>query len=59
MYTHDMPREKVHRNFKAQTLYLTPAAVIELSALAKRTRIAKAVLLREAVDMLLRKYERG
>jgi predicted DNA-binding protein len=49
---------KPNRTFKAQTLYLTPAAVIELAALAKRTRISKAVLLREAVDTLLRKYER-
>lgn len=36
-----------------QSIYLDPSKAVMLDALAKRTRIPKAVLLREAVDLLL------
>ena len=39
-----------------QLLLLEPAKAALLEALAKRTRIARQVLLREAVDDLLMKY---
>ncbi len=41
-----------------QSLYLEPAKAEALDALAGNSRIPKAVLLREAVDDLLRKYSR-
>lgn len=40
----------------AQTIYLDPDKADQLDALAARTRIPKASLLREAVDDLLRKH---
>jgi predicted DNA-binding protein len=45
------PRLKV-----LQSLYLEPVQAEQLDELAARTRIAKAVLLREAVDDLLAKH---
>jgi hypothetical protein len=39
-----------------QSLYLEPGQAEQLDALAVRTRIPKAVLLREAVDDLLAKH---
>jgi predicted transcriptional regulator len=42
-----------------QSLYLEPEVAKRLDALAERTRIPKAVLLREAVDDLLTKHESG
>ena len=41
-----------------QSLYLEPEKASELDELAETSRIPKAVLLREAVDMLLKKYEK-
>lgn len=38
-------------------MYLTPDQMKKLNALAERTRIPRAVLVREAVDMLLEKYK--
>lgn len=40
-----------------QSLYLDPEKALSLDALAGQTRIPKAVLLREAVDDLLAKYQ--
>jgi predicted DNA-binding protein len=40
-----------------QPLYLEPEKAEQLKQLAANTRIAKAVLLREAVDDLLTKYK--
>lgn len=51
-----MTADKPNRSYKAQTTYLTPLAHGQLNNLSKRLRIPKAVLLREAVDMLLAKY---
>lgn len=45
------------RKMHVQSLYLEPEAAKRLDALAERTRIPKAVLLREAVDDLLAKHE--
>ena len=39
------------------SLYLSPEMLKEFKALAARTRIPQAVLFREAVEDLLRKYE--
>jgi hypothetical protein len=47
---------KVNREKHAQNLYLEPEKAVLLDELAKETRIAKAVLLREAVDDLLTKH---
>jgi len=47
------PRDK-HQ----QTIYLEPEKADLLDALAKETRIPKAVLLREAVDDLLVKHRK-
>lgn len=47
------------RKMHVQSLYLEPEMAKRLDALAERTRIPKAVLLREAVDDLLAKYEAG
>lgn len=44
------------RRLKAQPIYLEPEKSEALDGLAAETRIAKAVLLREAVDDLLSKY---
>jgi Ribbon-helix-helix domain len=44
------------RKFSLQSLYLEPDRAALLDKLAAETRIAKAVLLREAVDDLLVKY---
>ena len=41
---------------KTHTVYLDPDRHDLFAQLAKKTRIAQAVLLREAVDDLLRKY---
>ena len=48
------PTRKKH----VQTLYLEPEQAKAFDALAKRTRIPKAVLLREAVDDLLVKHQK-
>lgn len=48
------PRPK--RNKILQSLYLEPEQAESLDRLAERTRIPKAVLLREAVDKLLLEY---
>lgn len=45
------------RKLHQQALYLEPEKAERLDALAKRTRIPRAVLLREAVDDLLAKYD--
>lgn len=45
------------RKMTMQSLYLEPKKAEELDALAARTRIPKAVLLREAVDDLLEKHK--
>jgi predicted DNA-binding protein len=47
------------RKMHVQSLYLEPEVAKRLDALAERTRIPKAVLLREAVDDLLTKHESG
>jgi len=39
-------------------MYLRPEQMKKLNALTERTRIPRAVLVREAVDMLLTKYKR-
>ena len=52
MDTRAMTPRKLH----AQPIYLEPERAELLDALAAETRIAKAVLLREAVDDLLTKY---
>jgi hypothetical protein len=41
-----------------QSLYLEPEKAVLLDELTSETRIAKAVLLREAVDDLLVKYKK-
>jgi predicted DNA-binding protein len=46
----------VPRNLHQQAIYLEREKAQELDELALRTRIPKAVLLREAVDDLLAKY---
>jgi hypothetical protein len=46
------------RNKHLQSLYLEPEKAVLLDELATETRIAKAVLLREAVDDLLAKYKK-
>ena len=46
------------RNKHLQSLYLEPEKAKLLDELAAQTRIAKAVLLREAVDDLLVKYKK-
>lgn len=46
------------RNKHLQSLYLEPEKAKLLDELAAETRIAKAVLLREAVDDLLVKYRK-
>ena len=48
---------KAKRNKSMQSLYLEPDRADALDALAARTRIPKAVLLREAVDDLLVKHK--
>jgi predicted DNA-binding protein len=45
------------RKLRAQSIYLEPEAAQRLDDLASRTRIPKAVLLREAVDDLLLKHD--
>ena len=49
---------KAKRNKLLQSLYLEPEKSELLDELATDTRIAKAVLLREAVDDLLVKYKK-
>jgi hypothetical protein len=44
------------RKLRPQPIYLEPQKADLLDALAAETRIPKAVLLREAVDDLLKKY---
>jgi predicted DNA-binding protein len=44
------------RKLRAQPIYLEPERAELLDELAAETRIAKAVLLREAVDDLLMKH---
>lgn len=46
------------RKLTAQPIYLQPEKAELLNALAEETRIAKSVLLREAVDDLLAKYRK-
>jgi predicted DNA-binding protein len=46
------------RKKNLQSLYLEPEKAAILDELASQTRIAKAVLLREAVDDLLVKYKK-
>lgn len=46
------------RNKHLQSLYLEPEKAVLLDELTDETRIAKAVLLREAVDDLLVKYKK-
>lgn len=59
----DMSQHVMHTNamtprkLQAQSLYLEPTAAKRLDELAARTRIPKAVLLREAVDDLLAKHD--
>lgn len=48
--------EKPNRTKHTQPLYLEPEKAVLLDELAATTRIAKAVLLREAVDDLLTKH---
>jgi predicted DNA-binding protein len=52
MHSKGMTPRKLH----TQSIYLEPDRAELLDALATETRIAKAVLLREAVDDLLMKY---
>lgn len=40
-------------------MYLRPEQMKQLNALTERTRIPRAVLIREAVDDLLKKYKRA
>jgi hypothetical protein len=49
---------KTKRIKQLQSLYLDPTKSALLDELAAQTRIAKAVLLREAVDDLLVKYKK-
>jgi hypothetical protein len=49
---------KTKRVKQLQSVYLEPAKSALLDELAGETRIAKAVLLREAVDDLLVKYKK-
>lgn len=51
-----MASRKPARKLHAQPLYLEPANAALLDLLSARSRVAKAVLLREAVDDLLKKY---
>ena len=51
MYIHGMSR-----TMNAQTLYLDPKKAALLADLSEKTRIPKAVLLREAVDLLLTQH---
>lgn len=44
------------RKLRAQPIYLEPSKADQLDALSAETRIPKAVLLREAVDDLLKKH---
>lgn len=44
------------RKLTAQPIYLEPEKAVLLNELAAKTRIPKAVLLREAVDDLLAKH---
>jgi hypothetical protein len=48
--------KKPNRTKHSQPLYLEPEKAVLLDELAAATRIAKAVLLREAVDDLLTKH---
>jgi predicted DNA-binding protein len=48
---------KTVRNLNMQSLYLEPEKAELLKALAERTRIPRAELLREAVDDLLIKHK--
>jgi Ribbon-helix-helix domain len=50
--------KKPKRLKHSQLLYLEPERAVLLKELASETRIAKAVLLREAVDDLLVKYKK-
>lgn len=52
MHCNAMTPRKLH----SQTIYLEPDKAEALDALSGETRIAKAVLLREAVDDLLLKH---
>jgi len=58
MYSHAVPTKKPNRTMKVQPIYLVPEKAQELDDLSAETRLPKAVLLREAVDDLLRKYSR-
>jgi hypothetical protein len=49
-----MPKQ--HRNYHGQMIYLEPERAKALAALSKATRIPKAALLREAVELLLAKH---
>lgn len=49
-------RRMAPRKLHAQSLYLEPEKAKQLDRLAEKTRIPKAVLLREAVDDLLVKH---
>jgi predicted transcriptional regulator len=49
---------KANRTFHTQTIYLEPEKAGLLDELAAETRIAKAILLREAVDDLLVKHKK-
>ena len=51
-----MAAKKPNRTKHSQPLYLEPGKAVLLDELAASTRIAKAVLLREAVDDLLTKH---
>jgi predicted DNA-binding protein len=46
------------RKLQLQSLYLEPQKAALLDSLSAKTRIPKAVLLREAVDDLLIKYKK-
>jgi predicted DNA-binding protein len=46
------------RRYRLQSIYLEPDKAELLDGLSARTRIPKAVLLREAVDDLLRKHRK-
>jgi hypothetical protein len=50
-------RAEVIRRKILQSLYLEPEKTEMLDELARMTRVPKAVLLREAVDDLLAKYQ--
>jgi predicted DNA-binding protein len=45
-------------NYIMRTIYLDKKTIAELRSLSKRTRIPQAVFMREAVDLLLNKYEK-